>query len=235
MVPALVLLNQAEDGTLSTTELISQLRALLKPSGDDLAPLTNRNDDHFSQTVRNLKSHHRLEKPGFTRRTYRGFRITDEGRAEARRHAASVRALADFPLDASIPPLEDMERGAKIVVLDENIITEGQLSTRSTSYRKRSKQLRDAAVDHYTRDGKIPCTACSFDFKLAYDDIGVGYIQIHHLEPIAFGGERELPLEEAILKVRPLCANCHVMVHRRDPWLSIEDLTDTLRVTYTYA
>ena len=235
MVPALVLLDQAEDGTLLTTELISQLRALLKPSEDDLAPLTNRNDDHFSQTVRNLKSHHRLEKPGFAERVYRGFRITDEGRAEARRHTASVEALADFPLDASIPPLKDIEGGTEIVVLDENIITEGQLSTRSVSYRTRSRQLRDAAVDHYTRNGKIPCAACSFDFRLAYEDIGLGYIQIHHLEPISFGGERELPLEEAILRVRPLCANCHVMVHRRDPWLSIENLTHTLRVTYTYA
>ena len=133
------------------------------------------------------------------------------------------------------PPLEDMKSGAEIVVLDENIITEGQLSTRTAAYRTRSRQLRNAAVEHYTRDGMIRCAACSFDFGLAYVDVGDGYIQIHHLEPISFGGERELPLEEAILKVRPLCANCHVIVHRRDPWLSIENLTDTLRVTYTYA
>ena len=26
-----------------------------------------------------------------------------------------------------------------------------------------------------------------------------------------------------------------VMVHRRDPWLTVESLADTLRVTYAYA
>ena len=128
-----------------------------------------------------------------------------------------------------------MDNGAEIIVLDENIVTEGQLRTRTTAYRTRSRQLRNAAVEHYTSGGMIPCTACSFNFGIAYVGVGDGYIQIHHLEPISFGGERELTLDKAIGKVRPLCANCHVMVHRRDPWLTVEDLTDTLRVAYTYA
>lgn len=48
------------------------------------------------------------------------------------------------------------------------------------------------------------------------------------------GGARELTLSEAIEKVRPLCANCHVMVHRKDPWLTMEHLTDSLSVTFDY-
>lgn len=235
VVPSLVLLNQAADGTMTTTDLSKRLRSLLNPSGDDLAILSGRNDDRFSQKVRNLKSHDTLKRKGFAEHVDRGFRITNEGRSEARRQAASIEALAGFTLDLSSPSLEAMESGAEIVVLDENIITEGQLSTRSVAYRKRSRQLREAAVDHYTRNGRIPCDACSFDFELAYVDIGVGYIQIHHLEPISFGGQRELPLDEAVHKVRPLCANCHVMVHYRDPWITVENLTDTLRVTYSYA
>lgn len=235
MVPSLVLLNQAADGTMTTTELSARLRTLLNPTGDDLLILAGRNDDRFSQKVRNLKSHDTLVRQGFAEHIEGGFRITDAGRAEARRRAASIEALAGFPLDVSIAPLEDMDNGAEIIVLDENIVTEGQLRTRTAAYRTRSRQLRNAAVEHYTRDGMIRCAACSFDFGLAYVDVGDGYIQIHHLEPISFGGERELTLDEAISKVRPLCANCHVMVHRHDPWLSIENLTDTLRVTYTYA
>lgn len=235
MVPSLVLLNQTADGTMTTTELSARLRTLLNPTGDDLLILAGRNDDRFSQKVRNLKSHDTLLKQGFAEHIEGGFRITDAGRTEARRRAASIEALAGFPLDVSIAPLEDMDNGAEIIVLDEDIVTEGQLRTRTAAYRIRSRQLRNAAVEHYTRDGMIRCAACSFDFGLAYVDVGDGYIQIHHLEPISFGGVRELTLVEAIGKVRPLCANCHVMVHRRDPWLSIENLTDTLRVTYTYA
>lgn len=120
------------------------------------------------------------------------------------------------------------------VVIDESVITEGQLNRRTANYRKRSNRLRDAAVQHCTVGGKLPCASCSFDFDRAYVGIGAGYIQIHHLEPIAFGGARELTLSEAIEKVRPLCANCHVMVHRKDPWLTMERLTDSLSVTFDY-
>jgi len=235
VAPALVLLSQAEGATMTTTDLLNELRRLLNPSGDDLLTLEGRNDDRFSQKVRNLKSHDTLAKSGFAEHTNKGFRLTEAGRAEARRRAASVEALAGFPLDAPIAPLHDMDSGAEIVVLDENIVTEGQLQKRNASYRSRSKKLRTAAFEHYACDGVIPCTACSFSFDLAYGKRGSGYIQIHHLEPLSFGGERELTLEEAITKVRPLCANCHVMVHRSDPWLSMESLIDALRVTYNYS
>ena len=234
MAPSLVLLNQTADGTMTTTELSDRLRTLLKPIGDDLLILEGRKDDRFSQKVRNLKSHDTLVKQGFAKHIDGGFRITGKGREAARHRATSIEALAGFPLDVSIPSLQDIDNGAEIIVMDENIVTEGQLRTRNGEYRTRSQRLRNAAVDHYTRDGMIPCTACSFNFKLAYFRVGDGYIQMHHLEPISYGGERELTIEEAIGKIRPLGANCHVMVHRPDPWLTIERLTDTLRVAYAY-
>ena len=234
VVPALVLLDNAPSGALPTGELSRGLRALLKPSGDDVLILDNRTDDRFSQKVRNLKSHNTLLDRGFAEHIDGGFRITDKGRAEARRQADSINALAAFPLDTTGDRLADIEAGAELLVIDESIVTEGQLSTRTVRYRKRSAELRRAAVEHYTVSGKILCASCSFDFSRAYADIGTGYIQIHHLEPIAFGGERELSLNEAIDKVRPLCANCHVMVHRRDPWLTMERLADSLSVTFDY-
>ena len=235
VVPALILLDQATGGQMPTSELSRQLRALLRPSGQDLAILANRNDDHFSQKVRNLKSHDTLKRQGLAEHIPSGFRITDKGRQIARSQSANVTALADFPLDTSAPQFEDMGNGAEVVVIDENIVTEGQLSTRNVTYRTRSRQLRDAAIEHYTKVGKIPCSVCSFDYGLAYVGIGTGYIQIHHLEPISYNGETRLALDEAVRKVRPLCANCHVMVHRRHPWLSVERVTDLLHVTYDYA
>lgn len=42
---------------ITTSELISEVRKIMKPDGDDLTILANRNDDKFSQKVRNLKSH----------------------------------------------------------------------------------------------------------------------------------------------------------------------------------
>ena len=42
---------------IRTSDLIHEARAIMKPSGEDLEILHDRNDDKFSQKVRNIKSH----------------------------------------------------------------------------------------------------------------------------------------------------------------------------------
>lgn len=42
---------------ITTSNLIKEARNILQPSGEDLEILNNRNDDKFSQKVRNIKSH----------------------------------------------------------------------------------------------------------------------------------------------------------------------------------
>jgi hypothetical protein len=63
IIPALEVIAAHPDG-IDTSELLSLLRRQLKPTGDDLEILAGRNDDKFSQKVRNLKSHDTLEKKG---------------------------------------------------------------------------------------------------------------------------------------------------------------------------
>nr|WP_315107423.1 hypothetical protein [uncultured Campylobacter sp.] len=46
---------------IKTSELIDELRIIMKPSGEDLTILDGRNDDKFSQKVRNLKSHNSIQ------------------------------------------------------------------------------------------------------------------------------------------------------------------------------
>ena len=46
---------------IRTSELIDELRRIMKPSGEDLKILDGRNDDKFSQKVRNLKSHNSIK------------------------------------------------------------------------------------------------------------------------------------------------------------------------------
>lgn len=45
---------------IRTSELIDKSRAQMKPDGEDLEILDNRNDDRFSQKVRNIKSHNTI-------------------------------------------------------------------------------------------------------------------------------------------------------------------------------
>ena len=61
IIPALKIISERPDG-ITTAELIIALREELKPSGSDVKPLKGRNDDAFSQKVRNLISHKRLLK-----------------------------------------------------------------------------------------------------------------------------------------------------------------------------
>ena len=61
VLPALKLISESQEG-LNTTELKDRLRSTLKPCGHDLDILQGRNDDVFSQKVRNLISHKTLNK-----------------------------------------------------------------------------------------------------------------------------------------------------------------------------
>jgi hypothetical protein len=82
---------------------------------------------------------------------------------------------------------------------------------------ERDPRARRACLAHYG----YKCIACRFDFEGVYGELGKGFIEIHHLDPIAGAGTREI---DPIRDMRPLCPNCHAIVHRRSPVLSIEDL-----------
>ena len=66
------------------------------------------------------------------------------------------------------------------------------------------------------------------DFAAVYGAIGYGYIEIHHVVPVSrmVAGYVVDPRSDLI----PLCANCHAMVHRRDPPITLDDLREFLRI-----
>ncbi len=79
ILPSLYLLNKQEDKTLTTTDLIDKLRDLLKPDDEDLVIISGRNDDKFSQKVRNLKSHNTLTRSQFCSYQDNQFTLTNIG------------------------------------------------------------------------------------------------------------------------------------------------------------
>jgi len=80
---ALQVIRTEPNGRISTTKLISELRKVLKLSMEDEEILDGRHDDHFSQIVRNIKSHKgtpgNLIYEGYLASVPRGFEITDAG------------------------------------------------------------------------------------------------------------------------------------------------------------
>ncbi len=71
------------------------------------------------------------------------------------------------------------------------------------------------------------CVVCAFDFSERYGELGHGFIHVHHLKPL--GEVREGYQLDPVADLRPVCPNCHAMLHRRTPALSIEELAQVLR------
>lgn len=67
------------------------------------------------------------------------------------------------------------------------------------------------------------CVVCDFDFAETYGpELGAGFIHVHHLKPLAEIGEAYTLNPEEDL--RPVCPNCHAMLHRTVPAQQISDL-----------
>ena len=219
------------NGTTTTSELIQSLRSLLSPSGEDLDLLSGRNDDKFSQKVRNLKSHDRLTVQGLAKRVIlnngqKAFSITEKGKKLYSDKRIYLDTLFSFPLEKTRKILSVITKDDGVIVLTETPeILEGRLIKKEELIiRERSAKLRAAAVEYYSCNGHIKCSACSFEFRKFYGKAGKNYIEIHHIEPIcdyADNGKR-LNLDAALKNVVPLCANCHRVVHLHKPLLSID-------------
>ena len=88
---------------------------------------------------------------------------------------------------------------------------------------ERNRQAREACLRYYGRS----CAACSFNFEANYGEATAGYIQVHHVIPIAqVGTEYQL---NPIRDLRPVCPNCHAVIHRREPPFSVEEIKAMLR------
>ncbi|WP_352768497.1 HNH endonuclease [Mesorhizobium sp. M0167] len=69
--------------------------------------------------------------------------------------------------------------------------------------------------------------ACGEDFSKKYGIHGAGFIHVHHLTSLKKIG-RAYQVNPA-KDLRPVCANCHAMIHRREPMLTIEHLKELVQ------
>ena len=79
----------------------------------------------------------------------------------------------------------------------------------------------------------MTCVVCGFNFDVFYGAAYArSYIEVHHLNPPAGG---RLRVVDPVAGLRPLCANCHSMVHRRPGIvLSIEELRQLIAAARTH-
>jgi hypothetical protein len=85
---------------------------------------------------------------------------------------------------------------------------EGQRSESIIVRPHRKRFLRELFV----RTHGYRCQACTFDFGSTYGLSAQGYIEVHHLYPVA-AKQRKTRLKDLVA----LCANCHRVAHLRMP------------------
>lgn len=81
---------------------------------------------------------------------------------------------------------------------------------------ERDPAARAACLAHYG----YRCSACGRTLEDLYGEVGRRVIQVHHLRQLS-EGETERSVNP-VKDLRPLCPNCHTIVHTAKPPRSIE-------------
>lgn len=133
-------------------------------------------------------------------------RLGEYGKEVAKRHASRERLFPD-----------ELEPGQKYV--------EGARKQVRVNAYERDPRARKACLKAHGLD----CAVCGFNFEARYGALGRGFIHVHHLKPLGLmEGAYEL---DPVADLRPVCPNCHAILHRHEPALSIEKLRAVLEAS----
>jgi len=100
---------------------------------------------------------------------------------------------------------------------------EGKLVERTHKARERNIQVINLAKQSFiSKNGRLNCQVCGFDFETVYGSLGTGFIEGHHTIAVAdMQPDHKTKVEDIAL----VCSNCLRMLHKKRPWLSMNNLT----------
>jgi hypothetical protein len=142
-------------------------------------------------------------------------------------HSPGVVSFIEALLGVDLPrPAYDVAQSTLHLpeeVLESGEYVEGATKSVVVNAFERSASARAACIDHYG----ARCVVCSFAFADHYGDSLAGYIHVHHLVPLS-----EVRAEycvDPVRDLRPVCPNCHAVIHSRVPPLTIEEVVELMR------
>lgn len=105
----------------------------------------------------------------------------------------------------------------------QELFREGLPSQVTQTVYERNPYARRACIDKYGHN----CKVCNFNFEKAFGELGKDFIHVHHLKPISeIGKEYEV---DPVKDLRPVCPNCHAMLHKKHGGITIEFLKSLLK------
>jgi 5-methylcytosine-specific restriction protein A len=103
-------------------------------------------------------------------------------------------------------------------IQDSEIYLEGSSKSVLVNSYERNPWARAKCIRFYG----TTCCVCGFNFKDVYGEIGTDYIHVHHLKPLS--EIKKVYKLNPVKDLRPICPNCHAMIHRIKPALTIGQL-----------
>ncbi len=100
-----------------------------------------------------------------------------------------------------------------------DVLVEGAKKQIIVNSYERNFKARQICLNHYGHT----CSVCKIDFEKVYGIIGKDFIHVHHLKEISDIGETYTV--DPIADLKPVCPNCHSMLHQRKPCFTIDELT----------
>lgn len=109
----------------------------------------------------------------------------------------------------------------------KNNVEEGKrILTTHYSYERDPKIVNDFKKKCIAEQRELRCEVCNFSFEETYGDRGHGFIEVHHLKPVS----QMKPGEKTSLNdLALICSNCHKMIHRKMPYLTINELKQIMK------
>lgn len=100
---------------------------------------------------------------------------------------------------------------------------EGAATQVTQTLYERNIYARKECLKHYG----YSCSVCNFNFEKYYGNLGYKFIHVHHLTQVATIKQeyKVSPIQD----LRPVCPNCHSMLHKQNPPLTIEELKDIIK------
>lgn len=88
---------------------------------------------------------------------------------------------------------------------------------------ERNPKARKRCIDYYGYN----CYACGEDLEDKYGEEGKNFIHIHHEKPL--NTIREGYEVDPIKDLKPVCPNCHGIIHRKKDYLTMEQLKNIIK------
>ncbi|MCY3022271.1 MAG: hypothetical protein NTW87_24940 [Planctomycetota bacterium] len=150
-------------------------------------------------------------------------------------------------LDRIIEVTDRLPRSDQLITVTEEILHNGKVDEGTADARLPEEVSSGAAyaegsvqrilVNRYERDPRArqecirhygtTCFLCGFDFVAAYGEVMTGFIHVHHLNSLAsVGADYQV---NAVQDLRPVCPNCHAVLHRREPPYSLDEVRGFLQ------